>query len=50
MLCFAGERMTEWQGITIRDLLERVDLLNFVSPEESYQHKERTPHLAILSF
>lgn len=26
--------MTEWQGITIRDLLERVDLLNFINPEE----------------
>jgi hypothetical protein len=31
--------MSEWQGITIRDLLERVDLLNFINPDEVSQTK-----------
>jgi hypothetical protein len=33
--------MSEWQGITIRDLLERVDLLNFINPDEVSQTKAR---------
>jgi len=33
--------MSEWQGITIRDLLERVDLLNFINPDEVSQNKEK---------
>ncbi len=38
MLCWQAI-MSEWQGITIRDLLERVDLLNFINPDEVSQTK-----------
>jgi hypothetical protein len=31
--------MSEWQGFNIRDLLERVDLLNFINPDEVSQTK-----------
>jgi hypothetical protein len=35
--------MTEWHGITIRDLLERVDLLNFINPEDGMETKVSHP-------
>jgi hypothetical protein len=39
LCCVAQAIMSEWQGITIRDLLERVDLLNFINPDEVSQNK-----------
>ena len=41
LCCVAQAIMSEWQGITIRDLLERVDLLNFINPDEVSQTKAR---------